>query len=109
MAGEIYEGKVVRLEDFGAFVQLTPNKDGLVHVSEISYARVNRPADVLKLGDVVKVKVKEIDNLGRVNLSIRALLTKPEGYVEPERRPMGPPRSGGTGGGFRKPFVKRDN
>jgi polyribonucleotide nucleotidyltransferase len=109
MAGEIYEGKVVRLEDFGAFVQLTPNKDGLVHVSEISYARVNRPADVLKLGDVVKVKVKEIDNLGRVNLSIRALLTKPEGYVEPERRPMGPPRAGGNGGGFRKPFVKRDN
>ncbi len=109
MAGEIYEGKVVRLEDFGAFVQLTPNKDGLVHVSEISYARVNRPADVLKLGDVVKVTVKEIDNLGRVNLSIKALLPKPEGYVEQERRPMGPPRSGGAGGGFRKPFVKRDN
>ena len=109
MPGEMYEGKVVRLEDFGAFVQLTPNKDGLVHVSEISYARVNRPADVLKLGDMVKVTVKEIDNLGRVNLSIKALLPKPEGYVEPERRPMGPPRSGGNGGGFRKPFVKRDN
>ncbi len=107
--GELYEGKIVRLEDFGAFVQLTPNKDGLVHVSEISWARVNRPADVLKLGDVVKVKVKEIDNMGRVNLSMKALLPKPEGFVEQERRPMGPPRSGGNGGGFRKPFVKRDN
>ncbi len=104
MAGEIYEGKVVRLEDFGAFVSLTPNKDGLVHVSEISYDRVNRPGDVLKLGQEVKVKVKEIDSMGRVNLSMKALLTKPEGYVEQERRPMG-----GGGGGFRKPFVKRDN
>lgn len=109
LPGELYEGKVVRLEDFGAFVQLTPNKDGLVHVSEISWARVNRPADVMKLGDVVKVKVKEIDNMGRVNLSMKALLPKPEGFVEQERRPMGPPRSGGNGGGFRKPFVKRDN
>lgn len=106
IAGEIYEGKVVRLEDFGAFVSLTPNKDGLVHVSEISYDRVNRPADVLKLGDVVKVKVKEIDAMGRVNLSMKALLVKPEGYVEQERRPMGPPRTG-NGGGFRKPFPPR--
>ncbi len=110
-AGEVYEGKVVRLEDFGAFVQLTPNKDGLVHVSEISYDRVNRPADVLKLGDMAKVVVKEIDNLGRVNLSMKALLPKPEGYVEPEpRRPMGGPGGrpgfgGGRGpGGPRRPF-----
>ena len=106
MAGEIYEGKVVRLEDFGAFVSLTPNKDGLVHVSEISYDRVNRPADVLKLGDMVKVKVKEIDSMGRVNLSMKALLPKPEGYVEQERRPMAP-RAGNGGGGFRKPFPPR--
>lgn len=107
LPGEIYEGKVVRLEDFGAFVALTPNKDGLVHVSEISWDRVGRPADVMKIGDVVKVTVKEIDNLGRVNLSMKALLPKPEGYVEPEpRRPMG---GGGQGGGFRRPFQRREN
>lgn len=101
---EIYEGKVVRLEDFGAFVQLTPNKDGLVHVSEISYERVNRPGDVLKLGDVVKVKVKEIDNLGRVNLSMKALLPKPEGYVEqPKRGFGGGERRGGFRGGNDRP------
>lgn len=111
--GETYEGKVVRLEDFGAFVQLLPNKDGLVHVSEISWARVNKPSDVMKLGDVVKVLVKEIDQLGRVNLSIKALLPKPEGYVEPAPRDRGgfggPHRSNGgrPGGGFRKPFGGR--
>ncbi|PIR73953.1 MAG: polyribonucleotide nucleotidyltransferase [Candidatus Magasanikbacteria bacterium CG10_big_fil_rev_8_21_14_0_10_47_10] len=94
-AGEEYEGKVVRLEDFGAFVQILPNKDGLVHVSEIAWSHVNKPGDVLNMGDIVKVKVKEIDNLGRVNLSMKALLPKPEGYVEAPR----PPRTGG--GGFR--------
>ncbi len=112
VAGEEYEGKVVRLEDFGAFVALTPNKDGLVHVSEISYERVGRPSDVLKLGDVVKVKVKEIDNLGRVNLSIKALLPKPEGYVEQERRPMGSGGGRGFGGGQggpRRPFPPRND
>ncbi len=81
-AGEIYDGTVVRLEDFGAFVQILPNKDGLVHVSEIAWARTNKPSDVLKLGDKVKVKVKEIDNLGRVNLSMKALLPKPEVHEE---------------------------
>ncbi len=98
--GEIYEGPVVRLEDFGAFVQILPNKDGMVHVSEISWQRVGRPGDVLKLGDKVKVKVKEIDSLGRVNLSIKELTPRPEGYVEPQagqggfgdRRPHGGPR-----------------
>ncbi len=112
--GETYEGKVVRLEDFGAFVQLLPNKDGLVHVSEIAWTRVNKPSDVLKLGDTVKVLVKEIDQLGRVNLTIKGLLPKPEGYVEPEPRQGGfggPRRPGGNrpggNGGFRKPFGGR--
>lgn len=105
-AGEEYEGKVVRLEDFGAFVQILPNKDGLVHVSEIAWERVEKPGDVLNLGDQVKVKVKEIDNLGRVNLSMKALLPKPEGYTPP------PPRTSGFDkkkklGGFKKPFGRR--
>ncbi len=91
-AGEQYEGTVARLEDFGAFVNILPGQDGLVHVSEIAYERTNKPSDVLKLGDKVKVLVKEIDNLGRINLSMKALLPKPEGYVE--RPPMDrPPRS----------------
>jgi len=93
--GEIYDGKVVRLEDFGAFVELIPGKDGLVHVSEISWERVNKPSDVLKFGDIVQVKVKEIDNLGRVNLSMKVLKEKPDGYVAPpprDDRRSGPPR-----------------
>ena len=101
-AGEEYEGKVTRLEDFGAFVEIIPGKDGLVHVSEIAWERTNKPSDVLKLGDIVKVKVKEIDNLGRVNLSMKALLPKPEGYVEqPPRDDRGPRRGGNDRGGFR--------
>lgn len=100
-AGEEYEGEVVRLEDFGAFVNLLPGKDGLVHVSEIAWERVNKPADKLKIGDKVKVKVKEIDNLGRVNLSMKVLLPKPEGFVEPPPRPPRGPRGGGPGRGPR--------
>ncbi len=99
-AGEEYEGTVARLEDFGAFVNILPGQDGLVHVSEIAWSRTNKPSDALKLGDKVKVKVKEIDNLGRINLSMRALLPRPEGYVTVEERPR-PPRSGGGFGGGR--------
>ncbi|MCF6277086.1 MAG: polyribonucleotide nucleotidyltransferase [Candidatus Magasanikbacteria bacterium] len=86
-AGEIYEGTVARLENFGAFVNILPGKDGLVHVSEIAWARIGEPSDVLKIGDKVQVKVKEIDNMKRINLSIKALLPKPEGFVEQSRPP----------------------
>lgn len=103
-AGEIYDGTVVRLEDFGAFVEILPGKDGLVHVSEIAYERTEKPSDVLKLGDKVKVKVREIDNMGRVNLSMKELLPKPEGYVERPRLER-PPRDNNRGG--RRPFGGR--
>ena len=71
--GQIYEGKVVRLMDFGAFVSILPGKDGLVHISQISDERVERVSDKLKEGDVVRVKVLEIDRQGRVRLSMRDL------------------------------------
>jgi polyribonucleotide nucleotidyltransferase len=100
-AGEIYDGEVVRVEDFGAFVNLIPGKDGLVHVSEISWERTDKVSDALKLGQKVQVKVKEIDNLGRVNLTIKELLPKPEGYTPPPPRA---PRTGGPSrGGSRGP------
>jgi polyribonucleotide nucleotidyltransferase len=69
--GSIYEGKVVRLMDFGAFVQILPGKDGLVHISQISEERVERVSDKLNEGDVVRVKVLEVDRQGRVRLSMR--------------------------------------
>jgi polyribonucleotide nucleotidyltransferase len=69
--GQVYEGKVVRLMDFGAFVQILPGKDGLVHISQISEERVERVSDKLKEGDVVRVKVLEVDRQGRVRLSMR--------------------------------------
>ena len=76
--GEIYDAKVVRLEKYGAFVNLFEGTDGLLHVSQISHERVNQPSDVLKIGDIVKVKVTEIDEKGRVNVSAKALLPKPK-------------------------------
>jgi polyribonucleotide nucleotidyltransferase len=71
--GKIYEGKVARLMDFGAFVTILPGKDGLVHISQISEERVEKVSDKLSEGDVVKVKVLEIDRQGRVRLSMKAI------------------------------------
>lgn len=72
MVGDKFEGPVVRLMDFGAFVQIGPNADGLVHVSEIAPFRIDKIADALKIGDIVPVVLKEIDEKGRYNLSIKA-------------------------------------
>ena len=71
--GRIYEGKVAKIMDFGAFVTILPGKDGLVHVSQISNDRVERVGDALKEGDLVKVKVLEVDKQGRIRLSIKAV------------------------------------
>ncbi len=76
--GAVYEGKIVKIMDFGAFVNLLPGKDGMVHISQISHDRVANVTDVLKEGEMVKVKVLEIDKQNRVRLSIKALLDKPE-------------------------------
>ncbi|MEM7284445.1 MAG: polyribonucleotide nucleotidyltransferase, partial [Pseudomonadota bacterium] len=71
--GSIYEGKVARLMDFGAFVTILPGKDGLVHISQISEERVENVSDKLKEGDIIKVKVLEVDRQGRIRLSMRGL------------------------------------
>ena len=89
--GAVYHGKVVSILDFGAFVEIRPGKEGLLHVSEIAWEKTENVADVLKVGDEVDVKLLEIDEKsGKMRLSMRALQDKPEGYVEPERRPRGP-------------------
>jgi len=80
--GEIYEGKVTRITNFGAFMEILPGKDGLLHISQLSQGRVEKVEDVLKLGDVIKVKVNKIDDQGRVDL-IRPEL---EGLVSPRRQ-----------------------
>ncbi len=76
--GDVYAAKVVRLEKFGAFVNLFGNTDGLLHVSKISHHRVEKVEDVLAIGDIIDVKVVEIDNKGRINVSAKALLPKPK-------------------------------
>jgi polyribonucleotide nucleotidyltransferase len=75
--GQIYEGPVVKLLDFGAVVSLIPGKDGLVHISQIAHERVNAVSDFVKEGDIVKVKVVEIDAKGKVRLSMKALIDAP--------------------------------
>ncbi len=89
-AGTVYHGKVVSILEFGAFVEILPGKEGLLHVSEIAWGKTDKVEDVLKVGDEVDVKLLEIDaKTGKMRLSMRALTEKPEGYVEAERRPRG--------------------
>ena len=83
--GEVYIGKVTRLVNFGAFVELLPGKEGLLHISEVSSAHVPKIEDFFKVGDPVLVVVKEIDELGRVNLSRRKILERPDDFpLSPE-------------------------
>ena len=76
--GKVYEGKVQRLLDFGAIVQVLPGRDGLLHISQIAHERVNQVSDYLKEGQTVRVKVLEIDDKDRIRLSMKALIEKPE-------------------------------
>jgi polyribonucleotide nucleotidyltransferase len=75
--GKVYEGAITKILDFGALVNLLPGKDGLLHISQISHDRINKVTDVLQEGQIVKVKVMETDEKGRVKLSMRALLDRP--------------------------------
>jgi polyribonucleotide nucleotidyltransferase len=86
--GEIYEGRVARIVDFGAFVEILPGKEGLLHVSELSYSFVSHPSDIVKEGDIVKVKVLEVGMDGKISLSMKALQEAPAGVSEySTRRP----------------------
>ncbi|MDZ5456652.1 polyribonucleotide nucleotidyltransferase [Azohydromonas lata] len=85
--GKIYEGPITKILDFGALVNLLPGKDGLLHISQIAHQRVERVTDFLSEGQVVKVKVLETDDKGRVKLSMKALIERPEGMPADEDRP----------------------
>ena len=76
-AGEIYTGKVVRTANFGAFVEIFPGKEGLVHISKLAHERVNKVEDVVQIGDEITVKVTDIDEHGRINLSRKDTLPPP--------------------------------
>jgi polyribonucleotide nucleotidyltransferase len=99
--GATYLGKVVRVEPYGAFLEFAPGKDGLLHVSELDWKRVDNVDEVLKLGDEFDVKIIEVDREGRVRFSRKALLPKPEGYEERPPRPRDDrgDRGGNRGGG----------
>ncbi|WP_298013352.1 polyribonucleotide nucleotidyltransferase [uncultured Aquabacterium sp.] len=84
--GAVYEGPVTKLFDFGALVNLLPGKDGLLHISQIAHERVEKVSDYLTEGQMVKVKVLETDEKGRIKLSMKALLERPEGMPEREER-----------------------
>ncbi|MGH2448491.1 MAG: polyribonucleotide nucleotidyltransferase [Chloroflexota bacterium] len=101
--GQSYKGTVKRIMDFGAFVEVLPNKEGLVHISQLATHRVNRVEDVVNVGDQLEVKVTGIDSMGRINLSHRALLEPNGGEGEEGGRGSG---GGGRGpsGGERRPF-----
>ena len=103
--GAIYKGVVTRIMDFGAFVEIAPGKEGLVHISHLDVKRVDKVTDVVNVGDEVIVKVREIDDQGRINLSRREALIEVEGLVpeneisDAPRRPSGDRRRGGPRGG----------
>ncbi|MBP9987395.1 MAG: polyribonucleotide nucleotidyltransferase [Bacteroidales bacterium] len=86
--GEVYHGKVTSVLEFGAFVEILPGKEGLLHISELDWAKTEKVEDIVNVGDEVDVKLLEVDaKTGKLRLSRRALIEKPEGYVEPVRKP----------------------
>ncbi len=107
--GKVYNGKIVSILEFGAFVEILPGKEGLLHISEIDWNKTEKVEDVLNVGDEVEVKLLEIDaKTGKMRLSRRALIEKPEGYVEPERKPR-PQGDRGPRRDDRRNFDRRDS
>jgi len=108
--GEVYDGKVTRVVDFGAFVEIWPGREGLVHVSALSHQYVEDPHQVVQEGQEVKVKVVEIDRMGRVNLSIKALQERPAD-TDRRRPSSGQPdsarRERKPGPGYRTPYYRK--
>ena len=102
MIGNIYTGKVVRIADFGAFVEILPGMDGLVHISQLASERVNKVEDVVGMGDEITVMVTDVDPQGKIRLSRQAVL---EGWTAAEARekdgPRKPSGGGNRGGGDR--------
>jgi len=84
--GEVYDAEVVRIMDFGAFVKIAPGKEGLVHISALNWEHVKKVEDVVKIGDKVKVKLIKIDDLKRLDFSMKALMEKPDNYSPPENK-----------------------
>jgi polyribonucleotide nucleotidyltransferase len=112
--GKVYKGKVTSVKDFGAFVEFIPETEGLVHISEWDWARVEKMEDVASAGMELEVKLLEIDpRTGKFRLSRKALIEKPEGYVEPPKREDRPRRDGdrrgGRGGDRRERRPRRDD
>src|SRR5262245_32653512 len=107
VVGETYEGVVKTTTPFGAFVEIMPGTEGLVHISEMRWERTEKTEDVVKKGDRVKVKLIDRDERGRLRLSMKVLTPRPEGMPEPEPgsgngggdRGDRPPREGGDRGG----------
>ena len=106
--GDIYDAKVVRIEKFGAFVELFKGTDALLHVSKIKHERVDKVEDVLKIGDTIKVKVTEIDDKGRVNCSAKDLLPKPEKQDKPAEEKKEEPKQEKKHFGEIRFFGKKD-
>jgi polyribonucleotide nucleotidyltransferase len=100
VVGKVYTGPVKRIMDFGAFVEILPGKEGLVHISKLAATRVENVNDVVKEGQVLTVTVTEIDHMGRINLATKEALDANPGLLteHAERRP---PRRDGPRGGFR--------
>ena len=100
-----FDGKVTRLMTFGAFVEIAPGREGLVHISELNWERTEKVEDVCKPGDAMKVKLIKVDDTGRLDFSRKALMEKPEGYKPPPPRDSNWKRN--KGGSDGKPFRKK--